>query len=72
MCENTGYRGRFAIHEVLLCDQEIKMMIHQKMPIDNIQSLAISKGMLTLKANCIEAIKRGDTTVSEMMRLGLL
>ncbi|MDO4711961.1 MAG: ATPase, T2SS/T4P/T4SS family [Peptostreptococcaceae bacterium] len=68
-CSGTGYSGRIAIHEILVMDREIRRMIDRGHAIDEIKEKAIEKGMKTLNKTCIDLIREGVTTVSEMLKI---
>lgn len=50
-CNKTGYKGRIAVHEVLPISQKIKTAIHNGASVTEIDDIAISEGMITLKEN---------------------
>ena len=68
-CNNTGYSGRTAIHEVLVVDREIRNMISSGQSIDSIKSKAIEKGLMTLNETAKDLVKQGVTTLDEMLRM---
>lgn len=68
-CNHTGYNGRTAIHEILVVDREIRNMIATDKGIDDIKQRAREKGMTTLNESCRELVKKGVTSVDEMMRM---
>jgi type II secretory ATPase GspE/PulE/Tfp pilus assembly ATPase PilB-like protein len=58
-CNNKGYRGRMALHELLTGTDEIKLMIQNMGKVDEIRAQAIKDGMTTLKQDGIEKIFSG-------------
>jgi len=60
-CKNSGYKGRFAIHEVLFVTDEIKKLIEQKRPVTEIREEALRGGMFTLKQDGIQKVFMGET-----------
>lgn len=71
-CEhcNQGYKGRTAIHEALYFSRSVrKFILNSKTDIneDALRELAISEGMLTLRASGRERIKEGITTLEEVI-----
>ena len=66
-CNNTGYKGRVGIHEILLMDQDIKTLISQNASTEEIKTEAKKNGMLTLKESALELVLNGTTTVDEMI-----
>ena len=68
-CNGTGYKGRIGIYEVLTISPEIREMILNKAPLDEIKKKAIEQGMITLRQAAILKLKRGLTTVDEVLRV---
>ena len=67
-CGNTGYKGRIAIHEVFVLDQEMKSMISANRTNEEIKQCAQQKGMKTLADSALELVLKGVTTIEEMLR----
>lgn len=67
-CNQTGFRGRTAIHEVLVLDQEIRRMINDNHSTDEIKAHACKKGMKTLAESARELALSGDTTVGQAVK----
>lgn len=67
-CGNTGYKGRTAIHEVFVLDQEMKSMINANRTNEEIKERACQKGMKTLADSARELVLKGTTTVEEMLK----
>jgi len=68
-CNNTGYKGRIAVYEILTVDREIKELISKNVSSDIIKEAAIKTGMKTLRMNCTRLVKNGVTTIDEMLRI---
>jgi type IV pilus assembly protein PilB len=69
-CNNTGYSGRTAIHEILIVDKELRNMISSGATTEDIKDYAIEKqGMKTLRQSCIDLMEQGITTVEEFRRV---
>ena len=66
-CKFTGYRGRTAIYEFLVLDEEIREMVLNHSSADQIRKKAVSLGMRALRGDGIEKVFRGLTTVSEII-----
>lgn len=67
---NGGYKGRAAIHEALLFTKEIKQsIISAKSDIDEntIREIAVKQGMWSLRRSGMERIKRGETSLEEVV-----
>ncbi len=66
-CENTGYKGRVSISEVLEVNEELKkIIIAGGNLIDNIQAAFIRQGMFFMKQDGVFKSMRGLTTISEV------
>ena len=68
LCNYTGYRGRKAVHEILIVDRHIRQMIFDESKIESIKDYSIKQGMRTLQDNCISLIIDGETTIEEYVR----
>jgi type II secretion system protein E len=68
-CRFTGYRGRTAIHEILLMDDEIREMTLAHVPANQIKAAARRKGMKTLREDGLEKVFSGLTTFQEIARV---
>lgn len=69
VCNHTGYKGRTAIHEVMLMTREIREMVDLRESIDTIRSTASKYGTITLKDSCNELVRKGITTKDEMLKV---
>jgi len=67
-CNNTGYRGRLAIFEILVMDDEIREIIMSQSSTQAVREAAIRKGMRTLRDSGLLTIYDGDTTIEEVVR----
>ena len=68
-CMHTGYRGRIAIFELLVVDEDIRELINQKATVRKIREAAVKHGMRTLRDDGIDKVKRSITTLEEVMRV---
>ena len=68
-CNNTGYKGRIAIYEIMEITRELKEMIAKNVTPDELKTVAIKNGMQTLRSNCARLVKQGTTTVEELLRV---
>ena len=67
-CNNTGYKGRIALYEVLRVTDEIKDMILTRAQSKDIKKKAIEQGMLTLRRSGITKVLNGITSMEEVLR----
>jgi type II secretion system protein E len=68
-CSGTGYRGRIGIFEVLQISDQIRELIMKRATIKAIKDMAVSLGMRTLREDGIEKVKKGITTIDEVLRV---
>ena len=68
-CQNSGYRGRLAIHEVLTIDDTIRSMMMNNKSIQEIKQYAMRSGMIFLLDDGLLKAKAGLTTVEEVLRV---
>ncbi|MFA5794310.1 MAG: ATPase, T2SS/T4P/T4SS family [Candidatus Brocadiia bacterium] len=67
-CNNTGYKGRMALFEILLVNEKIKQMVLENVSVEKIRMAAREHGMRTLRENGLLAIYDGQTTAEEVIR----
>ena len=67
-CNNTGYKGRKAIVELMVIDNSIRELIYANAPMAKIRDRAIENGMLAIRDDGILAIFNGETSVDEVVK----
>jgi type IV pilus assembly protein PilB len=67
-CNNTGYRGRKGIYELLDITEPIRELITARSPSVVIRQKAIELGMSTLRADGLRSIFEGETTIEEVLK----
>src|SRR5438046_4160890 len=67
-CNNTGYKGRKGIYELLKISDPIRELINERAPTITIKQKAIELGMITLRHDGLRSIFAGDTTIEEVLR----
>lgn len=67
-CNNTGYKGRVGLFEVMEIDEEIREQVMVGVSTSELRQKAKEKGMLTLRMSGIEKIKLGATSIEEVLR----
>jgi type IV pilus assembly protein PilB len=67
-CNNTGYRGRVALYEVLPVREEIRELILQGASASEIKKEGIRLGMKSLRQTALTKLKEGITTVEEVLK----
>jgi type II secretory ATPase GspE/PulE/Tfp pilus assembly ATPase PilB-like protein len=68
-CSQTGYRGRVGIYEVLQITPEMEELIVKRASSSDINDLARRQGMATLFEDGFEKVKRGVTSLEELLRV---
>jgi type II secretory ATPase GspE/PulE/Tfp pilus assembly ATPase PilB-like protein len=68
-CNQTGYRGRMAILELLRIDADMDALIARRAHLDELKKLAIEKGFSTLADDGVRRILEGYTSIEEVMRV---
>jgi type IV pilus assembly protein PilB len=68
-CNDTGYRGRVALYEVMAISEEIKDAILQGASVNEMKELGRKHGMKTLREAGLQKIREGMTTIPEIMRV---
>lgn len=67
-CNNTGYRGRVGIFELLRISHDIQRLVNKRMPTNAIRNKGVEQGMITMRQSGIRLILEGVTTVDEVLR----
>jgi len=68
-CSRTGYRGRLAVHEVMVLSEEIRRMVVERYSSEDIKKTALAQGMLTLREDGLVKVAQGKTTLEELFRV---
>lgn len=67
-CNNTGYKGRTAIHEFMIVNEEIRNIILRNGSVAEMREAACRNGMLTLRDAGMAKVYEGVTTIEEVVR----
>jgi len=67
-CSGTGYKGRAGLYEVMAMSPELRRMVLRGASVADIQSQAVTEGMLTLRMDGMKKIERGVTTLEEVVK----
>ncbi|MEZ6034582.1 MAG: ATPase, T2SS/T4P/T4SS family [Planctomycetaceae bacterium] len=68
-CRGTGYSGRLGIYELLVSNEEIRMLASERRGTNEIRKAAIAAGMRTLRQDGWLKVARGVTTIEEVLRV---
>ena len=67
-CAHTGYLERIGVYEMLVVSDEVRELIVDHAPHDQMRKLAKSQGMRTLQEQAAQLVTHGTTTAAEVMR----
>jgi type IV pilus assembly protein PilB len=67
-CNDTGYRGRKGIFELLIVNDPIRTLINERAPTVVMRQKAVELGMVTLREDGLRGIFEGDTTIEEVVK----
>ncbi|MFH1743632.1 MAG: hypothetical protein ABIH23_31900 [bacterium] len=68
-CNGTGYRGRLALHELIVGTENIKKAIKQSVPVEEIKVMAINEGMRTLLMDGVQKIFLGLSDLNNVLKV---
>ena len=68
-CSNTGYRGRLALHELMIVSEEIERMAVDQATTERIAKVAVEQGMRPLRQDGLLKARRGQTALEEILRV---
>jgi type IV pilus assembly protein PilB len=68
ICNDTGYKGRKGIFELLIVSEAIRTLINERAPTVVVRQKAVELGMITLREDGLRAIFEGDTTIEEVVK----
>lgn len=68
-CGKTGFQGRTGVHELLLVDDPIRALIHNKESEAAIRATARDNGLMTMREDGQRWIDAGDTSIDEVIRV---
>ncbi|HZV35060.1 MAG TPA: GspE/PulE family protein [Verrucomicrobiae bacterium] len=67
-CNDTGYKGRRGIFELLIISEAIRALINERAPTVVLRQKAVELGMITLREDGMRSIFDGDTTIEEVVK----
>ena len=67
-CNNTGFKGRTIIEEIMIIGPKIRELIQSSATADTLREAAMAMGMTTLGVSGIKKIERGVTTIDEVLK----
>ncbi len=70
-CGHTGYKGRMAVHEVMVMSPEMKAAVNRRAATDELVNIAVNQGMVRIRDDGIAKVFAGLTTAEEVMRVAV-
>ena len=67
-CNNTGFKGRTVIEEIMIVGQKLRELIQSSATADTLREAAMAMGMTTLGISGMKKIERGVTTIEEVLK----
>jgi general secretion pathway protein E len=71
-CRGTGYRGRKAVGELLVLNDEMREAIINRAPMRQLKELAQQAGVRLLRQSALDLVRRGNTTLEEVNRVTIM
>ena len=68
-CRGRGFSGRLAVLERMTITPDLRDMVARNTPAAEIRRLALQQGMSTLRGNGLERVRKGTTTLEEVLRI---
>lgn len=68
-CNNSGYKGRIALYEVMAISDELRELVLEGASANEIKKTAIRLGMNTLRRSGLNKVKEGTTSIEEVLRV---
>ena len=69
MCNQTGYRGRMGIYELLVMTPELRKQVFTTKDPDQFRKVALNQGMRTLRMDAMDKARRGITSLDEVLAI---
>lgn len=68
VCNNTGFKGRTALHELMMITDQIRELINRGSSTEQLRDLALQSGMRSLRTAGLQKVYDGITTIEEVIR----
>jgi len=68
-CNQTGYKGRIAVHEILIFDQTFRDLVHNGASVTELRRRATEIGMVPLRSSAYELLNSGITSLEEVINI---
>jgi general secretion pathway protein E len=71
-CRGSGYRGRKAIGELLVLNDELREAIINRAPVRQLKELSLKGGVRLIRSVALDLVRRGETTLEEVNRVTVM
>ncbi|MBU1088024.1 MAG: Flp pilus assembly complex ATPase component TadA [Candidatus Omnitrophica bacterium] len=68
-CNNSGYRGRVGIFELMVLDEDLRSLVLDRATVGQLRNQAIKNGMRTLREDALLKVVQGITTLEELINI---
>ncbi|MDD5131062.1 MAG: type II secretion system ATPase GspE [bacterium] len=68
-CQKIGYKGRLGIYEMMMSERRIRDLIMTRPSTETLKQAAVENGMITLKEDGLDKVKKGITSIEEVVRV---
>ena len=68
-CGGSGYKGRIGLYEVMMVSDTIRSLAVAREPAETIAHAAVHEGMMRLREDGLEKVRRGHTSIAEIARV---
>jgi general secretion pathway protein E len=68
-CNFSGYRGRTGIYELLVTDDALRHLVHDRVAESELREHAVSGGMIRLRDDGLRWVREGVTSLDEVLRV---
>lgn len=70
-CNNTGYKGRIAVHEIMFMTSELRDAVARQENLETLRRIAAQGGMTPLRSSCKNLVLKGQTSIQELMSINM-
>lgn len=68
-CRGTGYQGRTNVMEIMVINEELRLLINKNAPVNEIRDAALKNGMKTLGMSAMRKVAEGITSIEQMLAI---
>jgi type IV pilus assembly protein PilB len=68
-CGHSGFKGRIGLYEVMMLSDDIRRLIVQRAPAEEIAAVAVREGMRRLREDGLDKVRQGRTSIAEVTRV---